>query len=95
MKTVSIIVIIAVVFFTLPLSGSAARAEAEDVSIMTLDLCNSSDSGIVTGMDMPFICEYPCNHCAVNCTVLYSTVNHTPGLFPIVFRQDRPPEFYL
>lgn len=95
MRLFSIILLIALSFYTLPLSAISTQVEAETVSIMALDVCNSSDSGIGTDIDMPFICEYPCSHCAINSTVLYSAVNHTLGLFPILFLQDRPPEVYL
>lgn len=93
MKTISLIVIIAVVVsFFAPVHVATARHTGDTATkLFTLDVCHASGQFIPGGGDVPVIIDSPCTLCIIPFAGLHTNEASALKRFLIVFKTVDPP----
>lgn len=94
MKFISIIILIVLCLLTLSqVTIFYPHTGVKTSSIQTLNVCHSTNNGILKNTDIPFINEYFSKPISLRFSGTYESSDPTFNLIQIVFLKDHPPRF--
>lgn len=92
MKLISIMILIVLCFSILsPVTIVCPYKETERSSIIMLDVCHSSGTGVLISLDIPFIYECLCKPIPLRFAGFYEFLNSVSNPFLIVLQKEHPP----
>jgi hypothetical protein len=92
MKTISVIILIALSLSVIPQTVVVHPYTGTETSISVLDVCNDSGTGVLSSPDMPFVYECPCKLVSSSFAGTHDIANPVFNLFLVAFQKERPPK---
>lgn len=92
MKTISVIILIALSLSTIPQTVVVHPYVGTEPSISVLNVCNNYGTGVLSSLDMPFINGCPCKLVPSGFAGFHDIANPVFNLFLVAFQKERPPK---